>query len=165
MITFHLQIMDAQCGSHHSWDYCYSVILKPIYHHEMQIRLIYSEAPLTSLPMNKSGGGFTTIYPGKLFFSCDQTSPLMWMSVCLSICPSVFEHSSMTNPTWIRRWLWNHIARTQGCARNDSEMHETVLLDCTTGKAVRSRFYHIHNVYKRNWDGPCLMNLTQNSYS
>ena len=29
---------------------------------------------------------------------------------------------------------------------------------------VRSRFYHIHNVYKRNWDGPCLMNLTQNSY-
>ena len=30
---------------------------------------------------------------------------------------------------------------------------------------VRSRFYHIHNVYKRSWDGPCLMNLTQNSYS
>ena len=30
---------------------------------------------------------------------------------------------------------------------------------------VRSRFYHIHNVYKRNWDGSYLMNLTQNSYS
>ena len=26
---------------------------------------------------------------------------------------------------------------------------------------VRSRFYHIHNVYKRNWDGPCLMNLNK----
>ena len=51
---------------------------------------------------------------------------------------------------------WPIIARTHGCVRNDSETHETVLLDC---------FYHIHNVYKRNWDGPCLMNLTQNSYS
>ena len=67
------------------------------------------------------------------------------------------------------------IARTHGCVRNDSETHETVLLDCTTGEArasrvrftvishrpVRSRFYHIHIVYKRNWDGSCLMNLTQ----
>ena len=26
---------------------------------------------------------------------------------------------------------------------------------------VRSRFYHIHILYKRNWDGPCLMNLAQ----
>ena len=26
---------------------------------------------------------------------------------------------------------------------------------------VRSRFYHIHIVYKRNWDGSCLINLTQ----
>ena len=27
------------------------------------------------------------------------------------------------------------IARTHGCVRNDSETHETVLLDCTTGEA------------------------------
>ena len=27
---------------------------------------------------------------------------------------------------------------------------------------VRSRFYHIHILYKRNWDGFWLMNLTQN---
>ena len=27
------------------------------------------------------------------------------------------------------------IARTHGCVRNDSEMHMTVLLDCTTGEA------------------------------
>ena len=26
-------------------------------------------------------------------------------------------------------------ARTHGCVRNDSETHETVLLDCTTGVA------------------------------
>ena len=30
---------------------------------------------------------------------------------------------------------------------------------------VRSRFYHIHIMYKRNWDGSWLMNLTQKSYS
>ena len=30
---FYLQIMDAQLGSHHSWDHCYSIILKGIYHH------------------------------------------------------------------------------------------------------------------------------------
>ena len=30
---------------------------------------------------------------------------------------------------------------------------------------VRSRFYHIHIVYRRNWEGSCLMNLTQKSYS
>ena len=51
------------------------------------------------------------------------------------------------------------IARTHCCMRNDSEMHETVLLDCTMGvqssnnsrvrftvishTPVRSRFYHI----------------------
>ena len=27
---------------------------------------------------------------------------------------------------------------------------------------VRSRFNHIHILYKRNWDGPWLINLTQN---
>ena len=44
-------------------------------------------------------------------------------------------------------WQTDFIARTPGCVRNDSETHETVLLDCTTGE--------------RNWDGACLMNLTQ----
>ena len=72
-----------------------------------------------------------------------------------------------------------NIARAHGCVRNDSETHETVLLDCTTGEAsntsrvrftvishtpVRSRFYHIHVLYKRNLDGFWLMNLTQKSY-
>ena len=79
---------------------------------------------------------------------------------------------------------WGHKARTNGCVRNDSETHETVLLECMTGEAgsaiqlhqpsvfychsahtVRSRFYNIHIVYKRNWDDSCLMNLTQTSYS
>ena len=72
------------------------------------------------------------------------------------------------------------------CAK-DNETHETVLLDCTTGQAgsgpakpgeqsshtsrvrftvishtpVRSRFYDIHILYKRNWDGSWLMNLPQ----
>ena len=31
--------------------------------------------------------------------------------------------------------LGEFIARTHGCVRNDSETHETVLLDCTTGEA------------------------------
>ena len=31
---------------------------------------------------------------------------------------------------------WKIIARTHGCVRNDSETHETVLLDCTTGFAI-----------------------------
>ena len=78
-----------------------------------------------------------------------------------------------------------NIAKYLGSVRNDSETHETVLLDCTTGEArecrqssntsrVRftvnshtpgcARFYHIHIVSKRNWDGACLMNLTQGSY-
>ena len=30
------------------------------------------------------------------------------------------------------------IARTHGGVRNDSETHETVLLDCTTGEAGRA---------------------------
>ena len=96
------------------------------------------------------------------------------------------------------------IARTHGGVRNDSETHETVLLDCTTGEAgvcemtvkrtrlcywialpakpgvqssnirrvcftvishtpVRSGFYHIHIVDRRNCDGSCLLNLTQQS--
>ena len=58
------------------------------------------------------------------------------------------------------------------CLRNDSETHETVLLlDCTTGEVcrvrftvishtpMRSRFYHTHIMYKRNWDYFCLVNL------
>ena len=63
-----------------------------------------------------------------------------------------------------------------------------VLLDCTTGERParpgvqssntsrvrftvishtpgRSRFYHLHTVSKRNWDGACLMILTRQSYS
>ena len=28
-----------------------------------------------------------------------------------------------------------NITRTHGCVRNDSETHETVLLECTTGEA------------------------------
>ena len=59
------------------------------------------------------------------------------------------------------------------CVRNDSETHDTVLLDCMTGRVpftlishtpMRSRFYHIHIMYKWHWDGFCLMTLTQESY-
>ena len=70
-------------------------------------------------------------------------------------------------------WHWgNHITRTHGCVWNDSEMHKTVLLDCTTGVRFTvilhtpgcSRFYHIHIVSKWNWNGVCLMILTRQSY-
>ena len=33
------------------------------------------------------------------------------------------------------RLQFDIIARTHGCVRYDSETHETVLLDCTTGEA------------------------------
>ena len=32
-------------------------------------------------------------------------------------------------------WAGDIIAKTHGCVQNDSETHETVLLDCTTGEA------------------------------
>ena len=54
------------------------------------------------------------------------------------------------------KWQWN--ARDSGVTGLHDHCH-------FAHTHVRSRFYHIHNVYKRNWDGPCLMNLTQNSYS
>ena len=66
------------------------------------------------------------------------------------------------------------IEKTHGCVRKGSETHETVLLDCTTGvqsnntsrmrftvishTPMRSRFYHTLIMYKRNWDGSCLVN-------
>ena len=49
------------------------------------------------------------------------------------------------------------IARPGVQSSNTSRVRFTVI----SHTHVRSRFYHIHNVYKRNWDGPCLMNLTQ----
>ena len=70
------------------------------------------------------------------------------------------------------------IARTHGGVRNDSETHETVLLDCTTGQSsnisrvcftvishtpVHSGVYHIHIVDRQNCNGSCLFNLTQRS--
>ena len=60
-----------------------------------------------------------------------------------------------------------YIARTHGRVRNDSETHETVLLDCMTGECVSLSFHThpcirafiTHIMYKRNWDGSCLINL------
>ena len=43
---------------------------------------------------------------------------------------------------------------------NTSQVRFTVISH-TPG---RSRFLHIHTVSKRNWEGACLMNLTQQSY-
>ena len=45
--------------------------------------------------------------------------------------------SSLTNTfgTLTKCPSFGNIARTHGCVRNDSETHETVLLDCTTGEA------------------------------
>ena len=58
------------------------------------------------------------------------------------------------------------IARTVGCVWNDSETNETSRLRFTVISHTpgRSLFSHIHIVSKRNWDGACLMNLTQQSY-
>ena len=38
---------------------------------------------------------------------------------------------------------------------NNSRMHFTVI----SHTLARSHFYHTHIMYKRNWDGSCLINL------
>ena len=82
------------------------------------------------------------------------------------------EWSYSENARVCAKWQWNardsgviglHDRRSREC--NPVTPVECVSLSFRTHTHVRSRFYHIHNVYKRNWDGPCLMNLTQNSYS
>ena len=43
-----------------------------------------------------------------------------------------------------------------------TELHDRwVRFTVISHTPVRSRFYHIHIVYERNWDGSCLLNLTQ----
>ena len=42
-------------------------------------------------------------------------------------------HDAVWDPTIVKRV--RNIVRTHGCVRNDSEMHETVSLDCKTGEA------------------------------
>ena len=54
--------------------------------------------------------------------------------------------------------ILSEIAEVQ-CS-NTSRVRLTVI----SHTPMRSRFYHIHTVYKRNWDASCLMNLTQQSY-
>ena len=56
------------------------------------------------------------------------------------------------------REILSEIAEVQ-CS-NTSRVRLTVI----SHTPMRSRFYHIHIVYKRNWDASCLMNLTQQSY-
>ena len=79
-------------------------------------------------------------------------NPIIGSSNGIVYCPI---YISVTRPRCV------NIARTLGCVRNDSETHETMLLDCTTREAGRSRFYHIQFVSERNWDDACLMNRTE----
>ena len=41
-----------------------------------------------------------------------------------------------------RQGASNFIARTPGCVRNDSETHDSVLLDCATGESGRAIQLH-----------------------
>ena len=47
----------------------------------------------------------------------------------------VFAPKDVSKAPDIHKALGNYIARTHGCVWNDSETHETVLLDCTAGEA------------------------------
>ena len=66
------------------------------------------------------------------------------------------------------KWLWN----AQGCywiprpTKPGVQSSKTgrVRFTVISHTPGRSRFYHIHIVSKRNWDGTCLMNWTQQSY-
>ena len=68
------------------------------------------------------------------------------------------------------KWQWNardcvtglHDRRSRGV---QSSNNSRVRFNVISHTPVRSRLYHIHIVYKRNWDGSYLMNLTQKSYS
>ena len=65
------------------------------------------------------------------------------------------------------------IVRSHGCVGNYSERHETVLLVARVQSSntsrlcftvishtpMRSRFYHTHIMYKRNWEDFCLVNV------
>ena len=66
------------------------------------------------------------------------------------------------------KWQWNAWDCVTGLhdspgvqSSNNSRVRFTVISH-TPG---RSHFYHIHIMSKRNWDGACLMNWTQQSYS
>ena len=63
-------------------------------------------------------------------------------------------------PTRLCFWIARQ-AKPWVQSSNSSRVRFTVI----SHTPVRSRFYHIDIVYKRNWDGSCLMNLTQKSYS
>ena len=45
---------------------------------------------------------------------------------------NISDQSIIVSMLWA---LEEFIARMHGCVRHDSEMHETVLLDCTSGEA------------------------------
>ena len=69
----------------------------------------------------------------------------------MALTSCIFNVSAGVTSVWVTKWtqVWKacFIARTHGCVRNDSETHETVL----------------HIVDRRNCDGSCLLNLTQQS--
>ena len=71
-----------------------------------------------------------------------KTSKLRIIGICAgnSHVTGEFPAQRASNAEKVSIWWRQHdlcgfIARTHGCVRNDSETHETVLLDCTTGEA------------------------------
>ena len=59
--------------------------------------------------------------------------------------------------------LIDSIARTHGCVRCDSETHETVLLDCTTGEATKQTTSHYLNQSLHLNDNTWICSVIQSS--
>ena len=57
----------------------------------------------------------------------------MWLEIWPYI--KIENTGSQPGVIYMKLCYTDYIVRTHGCVQNDSETHETVLLDCTTGKA------------------------------
>ena len=71
-----------------------------------------------------------------LYWQCGSIENVIerYVAICYLTAPSNLPEPVLTLDFWYSCQC-DFIARTHGCARNDSETHETALLDCTTGEA------------------------------
>ena len=101
---------------------------------------------------------------------------LICVCVCVSVCVYYEPRTGMSRHTPLessRRQSEMTVKRTRLCywiarpakpleqSSNTSRVRYTVI----SHTSVRSRFYHIHILYKGNWAGFWLINSTQKSYS
>ena len=91
-----------------------------------------------------------------LYWQCGSIENVIerYVAICYLTAPSNLPEPVLTLDFWYSCQC-DFIARTHGCARNDSETHETALLDCTTGEAGsaiqqhQSSAFHCHFAHTR----------------